>query len=347
MCEQVSAKHILHSGYFHPVLRVLQGTNVGISKCNLMYPLFVTDDPDACEVISSMPGVQRYGVNKVISALKPLVDKGLASVLLFGVASRLKKDAIGTNADSKDNPVIQILPKLRSAFPNLLLACDVCLCPYTDHGHCGILEANGTIDNKSSIKRIAQVALSYAAAGAHIVAPSDMMDGRVKAIKDLLNQNGLGNKISVLSYSVKFASSFYGPFRDAAKSAPSFGDRKCYQLPPNSSGLAKRAAIRDVDEGADMLMVKPGLMYLDVLRKTKDLYPEIPLFVYQVSGEYSMLHAGASSGVIDLKTAVLEVLVAFRRAGADCIISYFTPLILDWIKEYEQNPSENKLPFIC
>lgn len=189
-----------------------------------------------------------------------------------------------------------------------LFCLQVCLCPYTDHGHCGILESNGTINNESSIKRIAQVALSYAVAGAHIVAPSDMMDGRVKAIKNLLNDKGFGNKVSVLSYSVKFASSFYGPFRDAAKSAPSFGDRKCYQLPPNSSGLAKRAAvskllliifqnnlvknnntviimgfqIRDVEEGADMLMVKPGLLYLDVLRKTKDLYPEIPLFVYQV-----------------------------------------------------------------
>lgn len=171
----------------------------------------------------------------------------------------------------------------------LFQSLQVCLCPYTSHGHCGILNSDGTIDNKSSIKRLASVALSYVKAGAHIVAPSDMMDGRVGAIKSALIDSGFGNKASVLSYSAKFASCFYGPFRDAAKSAPSFGDRKAYQLPPGSSGLAKRAVDRDVEEGADMLMVKPGLPYLDVLKTVKDSYPEYPLYVYQVSGKIFFL----------------------------------------------------------
>lgn len=339
-----NAKSILHSGYYHPVLRTLQSPNISISSANLMYPIFIVDEPDAVQDIPSMPGVRRYGVNKVIPALEKLVEKGLSSVLLFGVVTNLPKDSIGCNADSADNPVIDILPKLRNKFPNLLIACDVCLCPYTSHGHCGILNSDGTIDNKQSIKRLAAVALSYAKAGAHIVAPSDMMDGRVGAIKSALIDAGLGNKVSVLSYSAKFASCFYGPFRDAAKSAPTFGDRKAYQLPPGSSGLAKRAVDRDVEEGADMLMVKPGLPYLDVLKTVKDNYPNHPLFVYQVSGEYSMLHAAAGAGAVDLKTAVMETLVSFRRAGADCIITYFTPKILDWLLEHNSN--RNPLPIL-
>lgn len=191
-----------------------------------------------------MPGVCRYGINSLKDHLTPLVELGLSSILLFGIIDdSSKKDGTATAADASFNPVIKALPLLREWFPNLLIACDVCLCPYSNHGHCGILNDDGTIDNEKSIKRIAEVAVNYAKAGAHIVAPSDMMDNRIFAIKELLRKNQLEGKVSVLSYSVKFASSFYGPFRDAAKSAPAFGDRKCYQLPYGSKGVARRAAV--------------------------------------------------------------------------------------------------------
>lgn len=327
------AKRILHSGYFNPTLRHWQTSNTEIHPWNLMYPIFIVDDDDAEQPVASLPGVNRYGVNKLEAALKPLILNGLSSVLLFGVPSNMPKDERGSSADAANTPVIVAVKLLRQAFPDLLVACDVCLCAYTTHGHCGILKEDGTIDNTLSIKRLAEQATAYAKAGAQIIAPSDMMDGRVGAIKASLHDAGLANRVSVLSYAVKFASSFYGPFRDAAKSAPAFGDRKCYQLPPGSSGLAARAADRDVEEGADMLMVKPGLAYLDVVRQTKDRYPHYPLFIYQVSGEYAMLHHGAKAGAFNLRVTLKEVLTSMRRAGADVIISYFTPAILEWIKE--------------
>ncbi|KAG5322412.1 BIP protein, partial [Pseudoatta argentina] len=287
----VLAKHILHSGIFHPVLREWQSPNIEITVNNLMYPIFVSIY--MCKYID----------------------------MLIQIGWILSTDEIGSNADSARNPVIQALPLLREKFPNLLIACDVCLCPYTNHGHCGILNSDGSINNANSIQRIAEVAVSYAKAGAQIVAPSDMMDGRISAIKQGLAAAGFSNKVAVLSYAVKFASGLYGPFRDASQSAPKFGDRKCYQLPPGSNGLAARAAARDVNEGADMLMVKPGLPYLDVMRHTKDAHPEYPLFVYQVSGEYAMLYHGAQNGAINLENVLNEILLSMRRAGADCIIT--------------------------
>lgn len=328
----VPAKHILHSGIFHPVLRQWQSSNVEITANNLMYPIFISDEKNAKDAISSMPGIYRYGINQLESMLTPLVAKGLQSVLLFGVVQHLEKDEIGSNADSAKNPIIQALPLLRRKFPNLLIACDVCLCPYIIHGHCGILNNDGSINNTDSIRRIAEIAVSYAKAGAQIVAPSDMMDGRIGAIKHGLATAGYSNKVAVLSYAIKFASGLYGPFRDASQSSPKFGNRMCYQLPSGSNGLAVRAAARDVDEGADMLMVKPGLPYLDIVRYTKDTYPQYPLFVYQVSGEYAMLHYGAQNGAINLENVVNEILLCMRRAGADCIITYFTPLILDMLQ---------------
>lgn len=290
-----------------------------------------SEEENQQQVIPSMPGVFRYGLKKLIEHLNPLVELGLNSILLFGVIDNLPKDDKGSHADSNSNPVIRALPLLRQAFPNLLIACDVCLCPYTSHGHCGIIE-NGFINNEKSIERIAAIALSYARMGAHIVAPSDMMDNRIGAIKRYLIENGMENLCSVLSYSVKFASGFYGPFRDAAKSAPQFGDRRAYQLPTGSRGLAIRAARRDVDEGADMLMVKPGMSYLDIVRDVKNEFPEYPMFIYQVSGEYAMLHHGAKAGAFELKSVLKEVLVSMRRAGADCIITYFVPTLLEWMK---------------
>ncbi|XP_070159181.1 endoplasmic reticulum chaperone BiP isoform X2 [Polyergus mexicanus] len=311
----VPAKHTLHSGIFHPVLRQWQSPNIEITVNNLMYPIFVSDEKNNKDAINSMPGVYRYGINHLENMLQPLIAKGLQSVLLFGVSQHLDKDEIGSNADSARNPIIQAVSLLRRKFPNLLIACDVCLCPYTIHGHCGILKNDGSINNADSVRRIAEIAVSYAKAGAQIVAPSDMMDGRISAIKQGLATAGYSNKVAVLSYAVKFASGLYGPFRDASQSAPKFGDRKCYQLPPGSNGLAARAAARDVDEGADMLIVKPGLPYLDVVRHTKDAHPQYPIFVYQVSGEYAMLYHGAQNGAINLENVLNEILLSMRRAA--------------------------------
>uniref|UniRef100_A0A1B0CG52 Delta-aminolevulinic acid dehydratase n=1 Tax=Lutzomyia longipalpis TaxID=7200 RepID=A0A1B0CG52_LUTLO len=322
-----------HSSISHAALREWAESGTEIGPANLMYPIFVVENDDAVEEIPSMPGVKRYGGNILLDVLAPLVAKGLKSILLFGVIDKLPKDSTGSSADSSQNPIIRLLPRIRSRFPDLLVACDVCLCPYTDHGHCGILREDGTIENEASIERLAKISLAYAKAGANVVAPSDMMDNRIRAIKDILRREGLQEKVSVLSYAVKFASGFYGPFRDAAKSAPAFGDRSCYQLPPGSRGLASRAAARDVEEGADMLMVKPGLAYLDIIRDTKNQFPNHPLFVYQVSGEYAMIHWAAEKGALDLRRALFEVLKSFRRAGADVIITYFVPRILEEISK--------------
>ncbi|XP_041974413.1 delta-aminolevulinic acid dehydratase [Aricia agestis] len=327
----LSPQHVLQGGYFNSTLRKLQEPNTSIEPHNIMYPIFLLEDDDAVQPVSSMPNVFRYGLNKLIPALGELVNKGLQSVLIFGIVEKLPKDSRGSSADCKDNPVVKALPKLRQAFPQLTLASDVCLCPYTSHGHCGVLTENGVIDHEPSVKRIADVALAYAKAGAHIVAPSDMMDNRIKAIKDALVANKLQNQVSVLSYSCKFASAMYGPFRDTMKSSPMAGDRKCYQLPPGSAGLAARAAERDVAEGADFLMVKPGLPYLDIVRQTKDRYPNHPLFIYQVSGEYAMIAQQKDSN--EMQTILLETLTCMRRAGADCIITYFAPLVLSIISK--------------
>ncbi|XP_023169948.1 delta-aminolevulinic acid dehydratase [Drosophila hydei] len=319
----------LHSAIHHPTLRLLQESGCEILPYNLMYPVFIISNDDDVQPIASMPGISRYGLNRLREHLEPLVKKGLTSVLLFGVVESEHKDDQATNADSSLNPVVLALPKLREWFPTLLLACDVCICPYSSHGHCGLLGDNG-LENEPSIKRIAEISVAYGKAGAHVVAPSDMMDNRVRAIKQALVDAGL-TSVSLLAYSAKFASNFYGPFREAAQSAPAFGDRRCYQLPSGSRNLAMRAVQRDVSEGADMLMVKPGMPYLDILRQTKDTYPYHTLYVYQVSGEYAMLCHAAKAGAFPLREAVLEAMKGFRRAGADCIITYFTPYMLDII----------------
>ncbi|XP_023320472.1 delta-aminolevulinic acid dehydratase [Eurytemora carolleeae] len=323
----------LHSGYTNSTLRLWQSSGTEIHSHNFMLPLFIVDDPEAREEISSLPGVCRYGVVSVLEYLRPLVKDGLSSVLLFGVPNKVPKDEEGSaGMDKEKNPVFKAVEGIKAEFPSLTVACDVCLCPYTSHGHCGVLNKDGTIDNVRSLPLLARQALAFAECGADIVAPSDMMDGRVGAIKKILAENDLA-RVAVLSYAVKFASSFYGPFREAAKSAPAFGDRKCYQLPSGSRGLAARAAARDVSEGADMLMVKPGMAYLDLVRETKNAFPNHPMFIYQVSGEYAMLYHGAAAGAFDLKNTLLEVLTGMRRSGADVIISYFTPQILTWLKE--------------
>ncbi|GAA5960466.1 hypothetical protein JCM3765_003643 [Sporobolomyces pararoseus] len=329
----------LQGGYFNPLLRNLQAER-HLTKEMLMYPIFITDEPDAEVEIKSLPGQKRWGINKLSSFLSPLVKKGLKSVILFGVPLHMTKDSRGSPADDLETPVILATKLIRKEFPELVVACDVCLCEYTSHGHCGELRSedqvgvgNKVIDNGKSVKRMQQVAVAYAKAGAQIVAPSDMMDGRIKAIKQALIDQGFSNRCSLMSYSAKFASAMYGPFREAAGSVPNFGDRKCYQLPPSARGLARRAILRDVEEGADFIMVKPALPYLDIMREAKDLAPNHPLACYQVSGEFSMIHAGANAGVYELKDMAFETVEGFLRAGCTLILTYFTPDFLDWLSE--------------
>jgi len=324
--------HVLQGGYAHPLARSLQAERA-LAKDMLMFPLFVSDNPDAKEPIDSFPNQYRLGINVLQAFLKPLVDKGLRSVMVFGVPTKCKKDARGTPADDPNGPTISAIRMIKREFPGLFVAADVCLCEYTDHGHCGYAEggAGGEIDTALSVARIAEVALSYARAGADCVAPSDMMDGRVGAIKKALIANRLANRCCLMAYSAKFASALYGPFRAAACSAPSSGDRKGYQLPPNARGLAKRAILRDISEGADIIMVKPAQTYLDVLSEARSVAPSHPLACYQVSGEYAALLAGADAGVYDLKPMVLETLDCMLRAGATLILTYFTPMLLDWL----------------
>ncbi|EAW07960.1 porphobilinogen synthase HEM2 [Aspergillus clavatus NRRL 1] len=330
----------LHAGYSHPLTRSWQAERqltkvlahlICIQEM-LIYPLFITDNPDEETPIPSLPNQYRRGLNRLVPFLKPLVQKGLRSVILFGVPLHPSaKDALGTTADDPSGPVIQAIRLIRSRLPQLYIVTDVCLCEYTSHGHCGILREDGTLDNAQSVDRISDVALAYAAAGAHCVAPSDMNDGRVRAIKLKLIEAGLAHRVLLMSYSAKFSGCLYGPFRDAAGSCPSFGDRRCYQLPPGGRGLARRAIQRDIGEGADIIMVKPASSYLDIIRDAKELAKDMPIAAYQVSGEYAMIHAGAKAGVFDLKSMAFESTEGILRAGAGIVVSYFVPEFLDWL----------------
>lgn len=298
----------------------------------LIYPLFITDNPNEVTPIPSLPNQNRIGLNKLIPFLQPLVAKGLRSVILFGVPlAPSAKDALGTAADDPEGPVIQAIQLIRRQFPSIFIVADVCLCEYTSHGHCGILRDDGSLNNAMSVERISDVAMAYANAGAHCVAPSDMNDGRIRAIKLKLIEAGLSHQVNLMSYAAKFSGCLYGPFRDAAGSCPSFGDRKCYQLPPGGRGLARRAIARDISEGADIILVKPASSFLDIISDAKAIAKDMPIAAYQVSGEYAMIHAGAKAGVFDLKTMAFESTEGILRAGAGIVISYFTPEFLDWL----------------
>ncbi|KAL8929378.1 MAG: hypothetical protein Q9172_000551 [Xanthocarpia lactea] len=322
----------LHGGYSHPLSRAWQADRQ-LTKSMLIYPLFISDTPDEETLIPSLPNQHRRGLKKLVSHLAPLVRKGLRSVILFGVPTAPNtKDALGTPADDPDGPVIQAIRLIRSKFPSLFIVADVCLCEYTSHGHCGILRDDGSLNNALSVDRISDVALAYAHAGAHCVAPSDMNDGRIKAIKLKLIESGIAHQTVLMSYSAKFSGCLYGPFRDAAGSCPSFGDRKCYQLPPGGRGLARRAIARDIQEGADIIMVKPASSYLDIISDAKEIGRDLPVAAYQVSGEFAMIHAGAKAGVFDLKTMAFESTEGILRAGATIVVSYFTPDFLDWLE---------------
>ncbi|KUI61750.1 Delta-aminolevulinic acid dehydratase [Cytospora mali] len=321
----------LHGGYAHPLARQWQAERQ-LTKSMLIYPLFVSDQDDEEVLIPSLPNQCRRGLNKLIPFLEPLVHKGLRAIMLFGVPLNPgTKDALGTAADDPNGPVIRAIRLLRQRFPQLYITVDVCLCEYTSHGHCGILRDDGSLNNQLSVDRISDVAIAYAQAGAHCVAPSDMNDGRIRAIKLKLIEEGIAHKTMLMSYAAKFSGCLYGPFRDAAGSAPSFGDRKCYQLPPGGRGLARRAIVRDIGEGADVIMVKPASQYLDIISDAKELGRDLPIAAYQVSGEFAMIHAAAKAGVFDLQAMAFESTEGILRAGATIIISYFTPEFLDWL----------------
>jgi porphobilinogen synthase len=288
-----------------------------LSRDDLVLPLFIVEGSSVREPIASMPGVHRFSVDTVVTEAKAVSDAGIPAVILFGVPAA--KDARGSGADADAGIVQRAVEAVKSAEPDLCVVTDVCLCEYTDHGHCGIVEG-GDVVNDESLGRLAAAALSHARAGADVVAPSDMMDGRVAAIRSSLDDHGF-EELPILSYAAKFASAYYGPFRDAAESTPQFGDRRSYQMDPPNAREALREMRLDLEEGADVLMVKPALPYLDVLARARQEF-DVPLAAYHVSGEYAMLKAAAERGWIDGERATHEALVAIKRAGADLILSY-------------------------
>jgi porphobilinogen synthase len=288
-----------------------------LSRDDLVLPLFVVEGRGVREPVASMPGVFRHSVDALVDEAKRVRDLGIPAVILFGIPA--EKDARGTGADAADGIVQRAVEAAKRAEPELCVITDVCLCEYTDHGHCGILE-DGEVANDPSLERLAASAVSHAAAGADVVAPSDMMDGRVAAIRAALDAAG-HETVPILSYAAKYASAYYGPFRDAAESAPATGDRRGYQMDPPNGREALREMRLDLEEGADALMVKPALPYLDVLAAARAEF-DVPLAAYHVSGEYAMIHAAAERGWIDGERAMEEALVAIRRAGADFILTY-------------------------
>lgn len=295
---------------------------------DLVQPYFVvkTEDKDLEIPIGSMPGQHQLSLPKLLKRVDAAVDKGLRSVILFGIPE--KKDPEGTGAYAPDGIIQEAVGELKDRFPELMVITDVCLCEYTSHGHCGLIREQ-YVQNDPTLELLARTAVSHAQAGADMVAPSDMMDGRVKAIRRALDEAGYA-ELPIMSYAVKYASSFYGPFREAAQSSPQFGDRKSYQMDSANSLEGVREARADKSEGADILMVKPAMPYLDVLRRLKDNI-DLPLAAYQVSGEYSMIKAAAMQGWLDEKQVVLESLTGIKRAGAGLILSYFSEQVLDWI----------------
>jgi porphobilinogen synthase len=289
-----------------------------LSVSDFVYPLFVCPGKGVKDPIASMTGCFHLSPDNAAIEAKTVASLGIPAVLLFGLPD--KKDPVGSEAYSPDSAVAESIKRIKDAVPELVVATDVCLCAYTDHGHCGLIE-NGIIENDKTCQLLGKMAVAHAAAGADIVAPSDMMDGRVGVIRKALDENCLTDTV-IMSYSAKYASAFYGPFRDAAHSSPAFGDRKSYQMNPASRTEAMREIQLDIEEGADMVMVKPALAYLDIIRMAKDRF-DVPIAAYNVSGEYMMLNAAADAGLMDRQQAMLETLLSIKRAGADIIITYF------------------------
>jgi porphobilinogen synthase len=294
----------------------------------LIYPMFVIEGRALRHAIESMPGIFQLSVDEAVKHAREVAATGVPAVLIF--AAPKEKDRHASSAVNPSGLAAQAIGAIKEACPELLVWADVCLCGATDHGHCGHVDADGAIDNDSSVATLAQVALNYARAGADAVAPSDMMDGRVAAMRALLDENGHA-PTPIVAYAAKFASSFYGPFREAAESAPAFGDRRSYQLDPANGREALREVLLDVEEGADLVMVKPAGPYLDLIRQVRDAV-KVPVVAYQVSGEFSLIKAAAARGWIDERAAVLETLTGIRRAGADLIVSYFAPEVARWLR---------------
>jgi len=298
-----------------------------LTPAHLIQPLFVTAGTDVREEVPSMPGVSRLSISELVAEAAEIRAAGIDSVLLFGIPA--EKDEVGSGAYDEEGIVQLAIRALKEADPGLTVIADTCMCEYTSHGHCGYLRPDGEVDNDLSLELLAKTALSQAAAGADAVAPSDMMDGRIGSIRGQLDGEG-HSETAIISYSAKYASAFYGPFRDAADSTPQDGDRRGYQMDPANVLEAIRESQLDLDEGADMLMVKPAMAYLDVIRRVKDA-TGAPLGAYHVSGEYSMLKAAAGNGWIDERAAVLEALTSIRRAGADAIFTYYAKDAAKWL----------------
>jgi porphobilinogen synthase len=299
-----------------------------LSPKHLVYPMFVELGTDRRTPIEAMPGVERLSISHAVEEAGEAQALGIPSVLLFGIPS--DKDEQGSGAYDDEGVVQLTVRAIKEAHPELVVITDVCLCEYTSHGHCGVVRPDGQVDNDMSLDLLAKTAISQAAAGADIVAPSDMMDGRVGALRAQLDAEGY-SETPIIAYSAKFASAFYGPFREAAESTPAFGDRRSYQMDPANGNEAVREALLDVEEGADVVMVKPALPYLDVIRRVKDA-TLLPVAAYNVSGEYAMLKAAAAAGYLDERSAVLESLTGIRRAGADIVITYHAKDVAKWLQ---------------
>lgn len=312
------------------IRRLVRETRLSVD--DLIAPLFIRPGHGARQPIASMPGQFQMSVDIATEACRELADLGVPAVLLFGIPER--KDATGSEAFDEQGVVQQAVRAIKKASPALLVITDVCLCEYTDHGHCGLIGERGgvrDVDNDSTLDVLARAAVSHARAGADIVAPSDMMDGRVRAIREALDGEGFAHT-PILAYAAKFASAYYGPFRDAAESPPRFGDRKTYQMDAANAGEALREVALDIEEGADMIMVKPAVNCLDVLWRVKERFG-LPTAAYHVSGEYAMIKAAAANGWLDERACVLETTLAIRRAGADMIVTYFAKDLASWLGE--------------
>jgi porphobilinogen synthase len=299
-----------------------------LSPQHLVMPMFVELGTDSRTPVEAMPGVERLSISHAVEEAGAVHDLGVPAVLLFGLPA--EKDLQATGAYDDEGVVQLAVRALKEAHPDLVVLTDVCLCGYTTHGHCGVVRDDGTVDNDVTLELLAKTAISHAVAGADAVAPSDMMDGRVGALRTQLDSEG-HKDTPIVAYSAKFASAYYGPFREAADSAPAFGDRRTYQMDPANAEEAVREALLDVEEGADMVMVKPALPYLDVIHRVKEAV-RVPVAAYNVSGEYSMIKAAAAAGYLDERATVLESLTAIRRAGADVVITYHAKDVAEWLR---------------
>jgi porphobilinogen synthase len=304
--------------------RMVRETRLSVDQ--LILPLFVVPGAGVVRPVGSMPGVAQRSVDKTVEECRTVYDLGIPAVILFGIPE--KKDATGSHAYRDDGVVPQAVRAIKEALPELMVITDVCLCEYTDHGHCGVL-AGSEVDNDATIDLLAKEALTHARAGADLVAPSDMMDGRVATIREALDEEGF-DQLPIMAYAAKFASGFYGPFREAAESAPQFGDRRGYQMDPPNAEEALREVELDIHEGADIVMVKPALAYLDLIWRAKERFG-YPVAAYQVSGEYAMIKAAAQQGWLEEERVAMETLIAIRRAGADMILTYFAKDAARWL----------------